>query len=424
MAAIGWRTRTIGQVKTTLRALRYPNYRLFYFGQGISLIGTWLQMTALGWLVNRLTGSTMMLGVVGFANRAPSALLTPLAGVLVDRGDKRRIVIWAQALAMLQALALAALALSGQIQTWHVIALSAGLGLVNAIEVPARQSFFVELIDDRRDLSNAIALNSALFNSARLVGPAVAGVLIAAWGEGICFLINGLSYLAVIAALLAISVRSPAPRREHPSVLAELREGLAYALGFEPILALLLLVATVSLLGTPYTVLMPNYATATLHVGARELGLLMASAGFGALCGALYLARRTAVDGLGRLIPLATIVFGVGLTLFGASRDLWLSLVLLPVLSAGMMVQMASANTALQSIVPDDMRGRVISLHVLAFMGTAPLGSLLGGYAARHIGVPATMELGGLLSVLVGLLFLARVHSAGGRARFAEAGLL
>ncbi|NUP98244.1 MAG: MFS transporter [Armatimonadetes bacterium] len=398
------------RLRASLRALNHRNYRLFFVGQGISVIGTWMQMVATGWLVNRLThGDAAMLGLVGFANRAPSAFLTPFAGVLIDRVDKHRLILHMQAAAMLQALALAALALNGVIEVWHVMVLSAGLGLVAAIEVPARQSFVVEMVANRDDLGNAIALNSSLFNGARLVGPAVAGTLIALWGEGICFLLNGLSYLAVIIALLRMQVAPFVPPEERVSVWVGLREGVAYAYGFGPIRALLLLVAVVSLMGMPYQVLMPIYAEKVLGQGAQGLGLLMAAGGFGAFCGALYLAQRKSVRGLGRVIPLAACVFAGGLTLLSLSRELWLSLLLMPLVAGGMMIQMASTNTVLQTIVDDDKRGRVMSLYALAFMGTSPLGSLLAGGLASRIGVPATFQVCAVATVVPALVFLSRL---------------
>lgn len=403
---------TAARVKSVLRALRHRNYRLFYIGQGISLIGTWMQMVALGWLVHRLTGSAQMLGLVAFANRLTAAGLTPFAGVLIDRAPKRHTVIAAQVAAMILALLLAWLALSGRIAVWQVVVLSTALGVVNAVEVPARQSYFVELIDDRDDLGNAIALNSTLFNGARLIGPAVAGVLIAAYDEGICFLVNGLSYLAVIAALLRITVDGAPRRSEHPSVLAELREGFAYITRFRAIKALLGLVALVSFVGMPYTTLMPIYAAQTLGADSDGYGFLMTAGGLGAMIGALYLAQRRTVRGLGKVIPLASAVFGLALVLLGGSDRMWLSLLIVPLVSAGMMVQMASTNTVLQTLVPDDKRGRVISLYVMAFMGPTPFGNLLAGALAERIGVPRTFQICGLLALGAAIAFAGRLPTA------------
>lgn len=408
MAAVDSDRQQRGDAGHWYRALRHRNYRLFFIGQGISLVGTWMQMVSVGWLITRLTGSAAMLGWVGFANRVP-AVITPLAGVWIDRLDKHRLVTWAQALSMVQALLMAALALSGVIQVWHVIVLSAGLGLVNAIEVPCRQSFFVELLDDRDDLSNAIALNSSLFNSARLIGPALAGVLIAAVGEGVCFLLNGLSYLAVIAGLLAMQVAPPDPDRAHRSVLAELREGVGFCLASQPVRMLLLLITLVSLVSAPATQLLPIVADKVLHIGSRGFGFMVTGAGFGALCGALYLAQRRTVLGLDRVIPLATTTFAVGSLLLSLCDRPWLAILIMPVVGSGMMVQMGSANTVLQTIVPDDKRGRVMSLYVLAFMGSAPLGSIGAGYLAEHIGMPRTLQLSALLAVLGALHFVARL---------------
>ncbi|MCC7492800.1 MAG: MFS transporter [Fimbriimonadaceae bacterium] len=401
MEADPWHRTKLG---TTLRSLRHRNYRLFFGGQGISLVGTWMQMVATSWLLTRLTGSPTMLGLNGFVNRLPSAIVTPLAGVMIDRLNRHRVVVWMQLLAMLQALLLASLALTGRIEVWQVLVLSAGLGVVNAIEVPARQSLFVELVGDKDDLPNAIALNSSLFNSARLVGPAVAGVLIAAVGEGVCFLLNGISYLAVIAALLAMRL----PPREAPparnSVLADLRAGFAYVYHSRPVAALLVFVALVGVFGMPYTVLLPLYAKDVLHSDSRGLGYLLTAGGAGALSGALFLAQRPSARGLERLMPYAVTWFGCGMLLIARSQWLWLSLLLMPVLSSGMMIQMGSTNTILQTIVPDAMRGRVMSLYFLAFSGSMPLGSLVAGYVARVWSVPTALALGGVGAILAALL--------------------
>jgi MFS family permease len=390
-----------GGLSQGLRALRHRNFRLFLGGQVISLAGTWMQQVALSWLVYRLTRSPFLLGLVGFAGQLPSLLLAPLAGVWADRADRRRIVIGTQALAMVQALALAALVLTGRITIAHVLVLSVFLGLVNGVDVTARQAFLVEMVRGREDLAGAIALNSSVFNAARLVGPAVAGFMIGLVGEGTVFLLNGLSYVAVIAALLAMKIESrpPAPRRRQP-VWRELKEGVRYAAGFAPIRSLLLLIGLVSLVGVPFTVLMPVFATDVLHGGARTLGLLMSSLGVGALGGALFLAARRSVRGLGRVILAAVTLFGLSLVGLGLSRSEWLSMALLVAAGLGMMAHMASSNTILQTIVDEDKRGRVMSFYAMAFMGTVPLGSLLSGALAARVGAPAAVGLGGIACLL------------------------
>lgn len=386
-----------GRLSHGFRALRHRNFRLFLAGQIISLAGTWMQSVALSWLVYRLTRSPFLLGLVGFVGQLPSLLLAPLAGVWADRADRRRIVIGTQALAMLQALVLSALVLTGRVTITHVLVLSVFLGLVNGVDVPTRQAFLVEMVSGREDLAGAIALNSSVFNAARLVGPAVAGFMIGLVGEGVVFLLNGLSYVAVIAALLAMRLepRPPASHRR-PPVGRELKEGVRYAAGFAPIRALLLLIGLVSLVGVPFTVLMPVFATDVLHGGAHTLGLLMSALGVGALGGALFLAARRSVRGLGRVILAAVTLFGLALLAFGLSRREWLSLMLLAAAGFGMMVHMASSNTILQTIVDEDKRGRVMSFYAMAFMGTVPLGSLLSGALAARIGAPATVVLGGI----------------------------
>ena len=389
-----------GGVSQGFRALRHRNFRLFLTGQIISLAGTWMQQVALSWLVYRLTRSPFLLGLVGFAGQLPSLLLAPLAGVWADRADRRRIVITTQALAMVQALVLSALVLTGRVTIAHILVLSVFLGLVNGADVPTRQAFLVEMVRGREDLAGAIALNSSVFNAARLVGPAVAGFMIGLVGEGVVFLFNGLSYVAVIAALVAMRLepRPPAsPRR--PPVWRELTEGVRYAAGFAPIRALLLLIGLVSLVGVPFTVLMPVFATDVLHGGAHTLGLLISALGVGALGGALFLAARRTVRGLGRIILAAVILFGLSLVAFGLSHREWLSLALLVAAGFGMMVHMASSNTILQTIVDEDKRGRVMSFYAMAFMGTVPLGSLLSGALAARIGAPATVVLGGIASL-------------------------
>jgi len=388
------------------RALEHRNYKLFFSGQSISMIGTWMTRIATSWLVYRLTGSAFLLGVVGFAGQIPSFLLAPFAGVIVDRWNRHHLLVATQVLAMIQSLALAVLALTGYIQIWHVIALSIFQGLVNAFDMPARQAFVVEMVERREDLANAIALNSSLVNAARLLGPSIAGVVIAAVGEGWCFFIDGVSYIAVIASLLAMKVAPSAIKAvKKANVLQQFREGWDYVYGFPPISKILLLLAFVSLVGMPYSVLMPIFATDVLHGGPHTLGFLMAASGVGALCGAVFLAARKTVVGLGRYIPRMAALFGIGLIGFSISRVEWLSMVLMVVTGLGFMAQMATSNTIIQTIVDEDKRGRVMSFYTMAFMGTAPFGSLLAGSLAAQIGAPNTLLIGGVCCVLGAVWF-------------------
>jgi MFS family permease len=389
-----------------VRALRHRNYRLFFCGQTVSLIGTWMTRIATSWLVYRLTRSALLLGLVGFAGQIPSFLLAPLAGVLVDRWNRHRLLVATQVLAMIQSAALAGLALAGVINIWHVLALSLFQGLINAFDMPARQAFVVEMVEKREDLANAIALNSSMVNAARLLGPSIGGVVIAAVGEGWCFFGDAVSYLAVIASLLLMRI-APRPRRasQEKKVLPELREGWDYVAGSPPLRSILLLLALVSLVGMPYTVLMPVFASTILHGGPHTLGFLMGATGVGALLGAVFLANRRTVLGLGKVIPIAASLFGAGLIGFSLSRQLWLSLVLLLVTGLGFMVHMAASNTLLQTLVDDDKRGRVMSFYTMAFMGTAPFGSLLAGSLADRIGTPHTLFFGGLGCIAGALWF-------------------
>ncbi len=388
-----------------LRALRSRNYRLFFFGQGVSLIGTWTQQIAMSWLVYRLTNSPFLLGVVGFCSQAPSALMAPFAGTLADHFSRHRILIGTQALSMVQAAMLAILTLTGVIDVWHIVALAIFLGFVNAVDMPTRQSFVVEMLERKEDLSNAIALNSSLFNGARLLGPTLAGMILPLVGEGACFGINAASYLAVIIALLAMQVQPRSLPNHEGRMLEGMREGFAYARRSAPIRTIILLLAVVSLVGMPYTVLMPVFAREILKGDARTLGFLMSASGVGALSGALYLASRRSVLGLDRVIALATATFGMGLILFSASHFLWLSLALLVIVGAGGILQMASCNKIVQTIVDEDKRGRVMGIYIMAFAGTAPVGSLLAGALASRIGVSATLQLGGGICVLAALIF-------------------
>jgi MFS family permease len=388
------------------RALRHRNFRLFIAGQIVSLSGTWMQQVAVGWLVYRKTGSPLLLGALAFASLFPTLLLAPLAGVWADRVNRHRMIVLTQVLAMAQAFVLAGLVLSGHVHVIHVILLSAFLGLVNGAEIPARQAFLIEMVEGKEDLGSAIALNSSTFNSARLIGPSIAGVLVSWLGEGWVFFWNGVSYLAVVAALLAMRV-APATRRVDPSesVLRPLREGLSYAAGFLPIRRLLLLIGAVALVGFSYVTLLPVFARDVLGGGAHTLGFLFAAGGVGAVAGVLGLASRPSVRGLLRIIAIAVVAFGGSLVGLAFTRRLSVALALLFVAGAGMMVHLASTNTVLQTIVDDDKRGRVMSLFATSHIGMVPLGGLLCGALAERIGAPRTVLLGGGLCLLFALIF-------------------
>jgi len=388
-----------------LRALRHPNFRLFFCGQSLSLIGTWMTRLATSWLVYRLTGSSFLLGVITFASQIPTFLLGPVAGVWADRWERRRVLLVTQFLAALQSLMLAALTLSGRITVPEVVCLSVLQGLINAFDMPARQSFLVQMVEGRTDLSNAIALNSTMVNGARLLGPALAGMIIAAVGEGYCFLIDGISYFAVIASLLAMKIEGRTVIKSSASMLAQLREGWSYVSSFAPIRTVLLLFAIVSFIGVPYTVLMPVFATKVLHGGPHTMGFLMGAAGMGSIGAALSLAARKSVRGLYRVIPAVAALFGCGLIGFSFSRNYWLSLVLMAVTGFGMMMFAAASNTVIQTIVEEDKRGRVMSYYMMAYMGASPFGSLLAGGLAPVIGAAGTVLLSGLGCVAGGLWF-------------------
>ncbi|MBI2677777.1 MAG: MFS transporter [Candidatus Koribacter versatilis] len=389
-----------------LRSLRHRNYRLFFTGQLISLIGTWMDTVAEAWLVYRLSHSPLLLGVAAFASQIPVFLLAPIGGLIADRYDRRKILIWTQALSMVQAMALAILTLTHVVTIWHVILLAAGLGIVNAIDMPTRQAFVVDMVS-REDLMNAIALNSSMFNGARVIGPAVAGLVVAAIGEGWCFFANSVSYLAVIAGLwMMTTARSVNPSSPQvASVWSQIKEGFGFVMHEKPVRALLSLLAVVSLFGMSYSVLMPVFADQILHAGPRGLGLLMGSAGIGALCGAISLALKREVKGLGRWIMLGASGFGVALIVFGQSRMTWLSCLVLLGAGYAMMVQMSSSNTLIQSMVPNRLRGRVMALYTATFMGMAPVGALVSGTLAQHIGAPYTVAIGGGACIVAGALF-------------------
>ncbi|MGD0857767.1 MAG: MFS transporter [Terracidiphilus sp.] len=393
------------------RALRHRNFRLFFGGQSISLIGTWMTRVATSWLVYRLTGSALLLGTVSFAGQIPTFLFAPFAGVWVDRLDRRQVLVWTQALSMVQSLALAALTLSHHIAIHWILILSVMQGTINAFDMPGRQAFMVKMVEDRNDLSNAIAINSSMVNMARLVGPSLAGMLIAVSSEGWCFLIDGISYLAVIASLLMMRLHAPVVKRAATSTLTELKAGWTYVSEFLPVRTILLLFAVVSLMGMPFVVLMPIFAARVLHGGPHTLGFLMGSMGVGALVSALALAARRSVRGLVKMIPMAAAVFGLGLIGFGLSRNFWLSMVMVFVAGMGMMQGMAGSNTVIQTIVSEDKRGRVMSYYTMAFVGMAPFGSLLAGTLAHAIGAPWTVILNGSAVLLGAAWFATRLRA-------------
>lgn len=381
------------------RTLQYRNYRLYFSGQGISLVGTWIQMLAINWLVYELTGSAFMLGLVGFMNRIPAFILAPFAGVLIDRFNKFRLLLWTQILSMVQAAILAILVLTHTIQVWHILFLGGLLGVVNSVDTPVRQSFVVEMIDKKEDLSNAIALNSILINLARLLGPTIAGILIALVGTGWCFSLNALSYIAIVASLLMMKVNAVPKRKTTTNPLSDLKEGFRYVRNFIPIRNLLLLLALISLMGMPYQVLMPIFAKDIFRGGSHVLGFLMSVVGIGALCGGVYLASQTTVVGYGKKIVFATLLFGTTLAIFSQLNYLPLALLVLLFTGLGMMMQMTGINSVIQTLVDDDKRGRTMSFHTMAFFGMVPFGNLLSGILADAMGVRNTVLLGGLCCI-------------------------
>ncbi|MEH2440868.1 MFS transporter [Nostoc sp.] len=391
--------------KPLLPALRSKNYQLFFAGQGISLIGTWMTQLATIWLVYDLTNSPLMLGVVGFSSQIPSFFLAPFGGVFVDRFSRYHTLIATQVLAMIQSLTLAVLALTGVIQVWHIIALSLCQGFINALDAPARQAFVPELVERREDLANAIAINSTTVNGARLIGPAIGGLLIASVGTGYCFLIDGLSYIAVIAALLAMKVKPWKYVVSDGNPLQKVKEGFVYAFSFPPIRSILLLSTLVSLMGLQNTILVPVIAEQVLKGGAETLGFLMAASGVGALTGGIYLATRQTILGIGNLIALAPAILGTGLIAFSFSRFLPLSLFTMLFVGLGTILQIAASNTFLQTIVEDDKRGRLMSLYTMSFLGMIPIGNLLGGILASHIGATNTLIIDGIACILGSIVF-------------------
>jgi MFS family permease len=388
------------------RALRHRNFKLFFAGQSISVIGSWMTKLATSWLVYRMTHSALLLGVVSFSGQIVAFLLGPFAGVWVERLNRRKLLVWTQALAAVQSLALAALTLAHVINLWEIIGLTAFQGLINSFDMPGRQSFLVQMVEDRNDLSNAIAINSSMANGARLIGPALAGLVIAAFGEGWCFLLDGVSYFAVIASLLIMRIKPWNTRRAASSMLEQVREGWDYVRTFTPIRTILLLFGLMSLMGYSYSVLLPLFAGQVLHGGAATLGYLTGASGVGALTSAISLAVRKSVAGLTRMLQIATAMLGAALILFGLSHALWLSLVLMVFVGFGLIQTASVSNTIIQSLVPEDKRARVMSYYMMAFFGASPFGSLLAGALAHRIGAPHTVMLTGT-ACLAGSLWFA-----------------
>jgi MFS family permease len=409
MKSEGLKPRKKSALKFIGRAFRSRNYRLYFCGQCVSLIGTWMQHVAMSWLVYRLTGSGSLLGLVAAAGQISVFVFTPLTGVLVDRVNRRNLLITTQTLCTIQAALLAFLTLTDNIQVWHLVLLSLFLGTVNAFDMPARHSFVIELVEHKKDLGNAIALNSAMFNTARLVGPSIAGLLVGALGEGICFLLNAISFSAIIFTLLAMKVPEREVQVEHPPVFQGLKEGFQYALRFRPILYILILMTLIGLMGMPYMVLMPVFARDILHGGPQTFGFLMGASGIGALTGSLYLASRRSVLGLAKLNVFATCGFGVGVIVFSFSRSLPLSLCILLFTGLGMIMHMASSNTMLQTIVDEDKRGRVMSYMAMCTMGMAPFGSFLAGSLSDVIGAPRTLMINGIVCIAGALFFYSKL---------------
>jgi MFS family permease len=393
-----------------VRALRHRNYRLFFGGQSLSLIGTWMTQVASSWLVYRLTNSALLLGMVSFSGQIPALLLTPFAGVWVDRWDRRTVLKVTQVLAMLESLALAVMVFSGHENIWYILALTMFQGAVNAFDIPARQTFVVEMIEDRADLPNAIALNSSMMNGARLVGPSIAGAIIAIAGEGYCFLIDGVSYIAVIASLVMMNTK-PGEEKIHENLFSGLKAGWRYVMGYDPIRSILALIAFISLVGLPYTVLLPVFASEILHGGPNTFGLLTGATGMGAFISAILLAMRKSIVGLGKRMAITSLTFGAALIAFAFSQFFWLSMLLMLLVGFSMMQVIASGNTILQTIVDEDKRGRVMSFYTLAFIGAAPIGSLLAGALANRIGAVPTVVVCGLLCIIASLWFFGRLEN-------------
>lgn len=387
------------------RALQSRNYRLFFSGQILSLIGTWMESVALSWLVFRLTGSEVLLGTVNFAQQIPMFVVAPFAGVVTERMDRRRLLLFTQTSAMILATTLAVLVLTNRIQVWHILVLSIFVGITNAFDMPGRQAFVPELVDRREHLGNAIALNSTMFNIARLIGPAIAGLTIRVVGEGVCFAINSASFLCVIFALFQMRVVPREQPAVHNHPLKDLRDGAAYVLSFQPIRFLLSLIALASLASGAYAVLLPVFAKNVYHGDSGTLGFMFGAVGAGALVSATMLARRASVVGLGRWIVIASATFGASLIALGLTRSEWLGIPILVLTGFGAMLHMGSTNTLLQTMIEDRMRGRVMAFYAMSFVGTMPIGSLIAGYTSSHFGPAPTLMVAGLITLVGSALF-------------------
>lgn len=394
-----------------LRGFRHRNFRLFFVGQSLTMIGTWMQHIAISWLMYRLTGSAFMLGMTGFALQIPILLVSPVAGVWVDRYDRRALLLLTQALALAQALLLAVLTFAGLIQVWHLLAVSLFLGTVNAIANPSRGTFLLDMVERKENLPNAIALNSLIMNSARFIGPSIAGAVLAFAGEAWCFLLTALSYLALIVALAMMQLKPAVRQDKHEHWLEDLKQGFRYAFGFPPSRRLLLLVVAISLTTAPYQHMMPIFAGEVFGGDSRTLGILISCAGLGAFAGTAYLAGRTSLRGLSRVIIVASFCASIGLMLFSQSRLLWLSVFFMLPVGFGLIVTAASTNTILQSIADEGMRGRVVSIYSTCFLGTPPIGNFIAGSVASHIGAPNTLLLFGALGAIAALAFSLRIQS-------------
>lgn len=395
------------KVPNTFRALRHRNFQLFFAGQFISLTGTWMQSVAQSWLVYRLTGSVVLLGMIGFASQIPVFLIAPFGGAVADRYNRQKILVITQSSAMITAFVLAVLTLTGSVQVWHLFVLAVCFGLANAFDIPTRQAFVSDMVA-KEDLLNAIALNSSMFNGARIVGPAIAGILVAAVGEGWCFFGNAVSYIAVITGILLMKI-TPVIRERKGTTFSNIAEGFSFVAKTAPIRGLLLLLGLVSLMGMPYAVLMPIFADKILGGGSDTLGYLMGASGAGALIAALIIASRKQVFGLGRWVAFASGGLGISLILFSFSTNFWLSLLFLVPVGFSMMTQMSSSNTLIQAMVPDELRGRVMSVYSMMFMGMAPLGALLAGSLAGILGAPYTVALGGAICIIGSIIFAIRL---------------
>ncbi|MCI1273820.1 MAG: MFS transporter [Clostridiaceae bacterium] len=396
------------KIYNTFRALKYKNYRLFFFGQCISLIGTWIQQVAMSWLIYKLTNSAFLMGLVCFVSTLPALILSPFAGVFIDRMEKKKALVFVQFSFLIEAFILAVLTLTNLLNIWNVLIISLFMGVSNAIDMPLRQAFVVQLVDDNEDLSNAISLNSSCFNLARLIGPAIAGVLIAIIGEGWCFMINALSYIAVIWALLLILVSNEyakIPAKKETSILEELKEGFNYSYNNKFIWYIFMFIGIASLSGMAFQVVMPIYAKEILKGGAQTLGYLMSAAGIGALIGALYLSSRTSIKGLSKWTCASAVMFGSGLIGLKFISNLPLALLSLSITGFGMVVLIASCNTIVQYYCEESKRGRVMGLYTIAFFGTAPFGSLIEGTIADKLGISTTYLINGIILLILAYWF-------------------